>query len=339
MRISSLLLVAALVAAPGTTSDLWAEDAPKSHFQTLAESRAAPVVSLKVVMAVTQLGNGRTRERTMYTRGVLVNDEGLIMVNASTMSLAGMLAGVPPAQRAQIEAMVSVAPSTIQVTFPGDPTEYPAILGATDSKMGLGFVLIKDLGEKQTSPVDLSKSVTPALGDKLYGVSRLGRDFDYAVYVDETRILGKISQPREVWAVRNASQFTGQPLYTKQGEVAGIVVNQSGAGENASTRTCLLPLDAAQRVIKRAFKASQDALEVALEAEEEAAAEAEAVAAGDGEKPEAGAEGEKPDGEPKPDAPKQPATPAKPDAPAPADPKEPQPEEPTPEQGEGPASN
>ncbi len=261
----------------------------------LIETKAAAVVQLKFVLAVQINFQGQNidREFNREATGVLVDPAGLVMAPA----------GLFNAPRFGMQVDAKATPTNLRVIFPGDEKEYPAILGAKDSKLGLGFVLIKDLEGKEITVVDLTQTVEPKIGDTLYGVTRLGQGFDHAPMCDEVRVVGRVTKPRTMWAVQGAGNFIAEPLYNAEGAVAGIAVQQEGVGEGAMMRPFLLPLKVAQPTVRRAKKEAERALEEALEREkEEAEAAAEEAAnakegEGEGEKKEGEGEGEKKEGD------------------------------------------
>ena len=187
-----------------------------------------------------------------------------------------------PQGRKVRRVLIEETPSNIRVIFPGDTKEYPAVIGAKDSKLGLGFILIRDLAGKTISPIDLTAKSEPKTGMTLYSVLRLGQGFDHAPMVQRVRISGQVTKPRAMWILQGAGGSAGKPLYDAAGAAAGIVVQQEGVGEGAGSRTFLLPLGVALSTIKNSLKKSKAELERTLEEEEEAAAEAEAE--GDDEK-------------------------------------------------------
>lgn len=284
LQIAAVVACMLLLAVPATAEDA----SPQS---SLIKSKAGTVVALKYVLNMER--GGRTQERNASATGVMIDSSGLVMTPASNFSPA---AGVPPALRAMFAAQmrgVKATPSNIRIIFPGDEKEHPAILGAKDSKFGLAFILIKDLGDKKVEALDMLTVAEPKVGDVLYGVSRMGQGFDYAPLCTQVRVIGQVTKPRPMWTLDDASEFTAQPLYNATGAVAGICVYQSGVGEEAATRPFVLPLKVAAATVRMAKKESERALEELLEAEEEAAAEAEEAKAAEAEKAKEG-DGDKP---------------------------------------------
>lgn len=264
----------------------------------LLEAKKAPVVALKYVMQVTASMGGQQvmdQEINGNTTGIVVDKSGLIMVPAGAFDARS---GIPRRARRQQNIEITSVPNQIRVIFPGSDKEYPAILGAKDTKLGLAFVLIKDLEGLDPAVLDLSATAEPSIGQTLYGVTRLDQGFDHAAMVDTVKVVGKVTKPRAMWALNTAGSFLAEPLYNEAGAVVGICVSQDGVGEDSGRRPFVLSLKVAQPTMKRAMREAQGALEEILDAEEEAAEAAaeeaaenaaeegaEKPAEGDGEKP------------------------------------------------------
>jgi hypothetical protein len=278
---------------------LLAGPADAGPHSALIEAKAATVVSLKITAKLTGSRGGQSfdREQTLTTSGVIVDASGLVMIPASSIT-------VP--KRFGLD--IKVTPTNIRVIFPGDEKEYDAILGATDTKLGLAYVLIRDLAGRTAQTIDVTKTVEPAVGDVLYAVTRHGQGFDYAPVCQAGNVIGQVTKPRQMWSIDGQAPEAGHPLYDASGALAGIMISQEGVGENAQELVFLLPLKVAQSSIERSLKAAQKEMEEVKAREAEAAAKAKE------------AEAEKPaEGEPKPDGEK-PAEPPteKPPEPAPA---------------------
>jgi hypothetical protein len=220
--------------------------------------------------------------------GVVVDGCGFVLVPANALEFQ-----LPMARQFRQGVEMSAVPSDIRVIFPGDTREYPAILGAKDSKLNLAFFLIKELGDCKPVALDTTRQATPKIGDTLYGVSRLEEGFDNAPVVSRARICGQVTKPRDMWALEGGSQHVGEPLYDHTGAIAGIVATQQAVGDDAE-RHFLLPLKIAIPTIARALKTSQEELDRIRE--EEAEAKKKAAEEAPAPKPEG-------DGEPKKDGP------------------------------------
>lgn len=270
VRFAACVAILSLLALPAA-----AEESATPH-EALIKAKADSVVALKFVLKVelTFGGQSQNREINGSAMGVVVDSSGLIMTDASNFDPR---LGIGRAMRRQVQ--VNAVPNNLRVIFPGDDKEHPAILGAKDSKLGLAFVLIKDLGDKQVSILDIENTAEPKIGEMLYAVMRLDQGFDYAPMCGQARVIGKVSKPRDMWALADGNTMIGHPLYNATGAVTGICVRQEGVGEDSATRPFVLPLKIAAATVRMAKKESADALEEILEAEEEAAAEAAEAAA------------------------------------------------------------
>jgi hypothetical protein len=295
-RVPALLTMLAALAFAGPVAAAGPQAA-------LIETKASGVVSLKITVKLTGSIGERSfdQERTLTSSGVVVDPAGLVMITADSVSFR-------PRGGRQPNMDIKVTPTSIRVTFPGDEKEYDAILGATDTKLGLAYVLIRDLEGRKAHSLDAGKTVEPALGDTLYAVTRLGQGFDYAPICQAAHVIGQVTKPRPMWTLDGEAPEAGHPLYDAAGALAGIMISQEGVGEGAQTHTFLLPLKVAQSSIALSLKAAQKELEDVKTREAEAAAKAkEAEAEKAAEPPSEKPDGEKPDGEKPAEKPPEPA--------------------------------
>jgi S1-C subfamily serine protease len=290
------LLATALLLAPTAYAD------DEEIFTRLMAQKADSIVSVKFVLTVKVTQGGQPvmapQEQATNATGVIVDKSGLIMLPGNAFGAGG----IPRQIRDRFQ--ISAVPSNLRVVFPGDTKEYDAVLGAKDSKLGLAFVLIKDLGGKEIMPIDMATAVEPKVGQVLYAVSRLDQGFDFAPMVSRTKVAGRVTKPRDMWIIEGVGEENiGAPLYDAAGAMTGIVVTQEGVGEDSSMRPFLLPLKVATPTVANSLKKSKEELDRILEEAEEAAAEAEKAAA-EGEKAgdkEGGDEPKKDGDEPKKD--------------------------------------
>ena len=281
--LSAAVICSLLTAVPAAAEPV---DGPEAQ---LIASKGASVVSVAFVlqMRIDIGGRIQERERNSRTQGLVVGTNGLIMVPSQVLNPTVSLRR-PGRRRARATNVKADSVATnIRVTFPGDEKEYPAIVGATDSKTGLAFLLIDELGTAKPQPLDVSTSAAPRIGQTLFGVGRLGQTFDHAPICQRTRVIGKVTKPRTMWVLEDSNRFIGKPLFAADGAVAGICAVQGGGEGPPSARPFLLPLPDVQKVILRAADESKKALADVRErrAEEEAEAEEEgdAESEGDGE--------------------------------------------------------
>lgn len=261
MRIVRTLVLAAL--ALGLIAPVAAQ--AEEGRAALIAAKAASAVSVKITAKISGSFGGRAvdQERNITASGVVVDPAGLVMIPANSVSAP-----------ARLGMEIKVTPTSIRVIFPGDETEYDAILGALDSKLGLAYVLVRDLKGRAISPVDMAQAAEPVVGDMLYSVTRMAQGFDYAPVCQSAEVIGQVSKPRTMWVVDGSAPEPAQPLYTAAGKLAGIMIVQEGVGEESGSQIFLLPLKVAQSSIERSLKASQKELEDVKAREAEAAAKA-----------------------------------------------------------------
>ena len=232
-----------------------ADDAP---YAKQMEAKAASVVYVKFVQKMQMMGRqggGQEREQNRTAMGLIVDAAGVVMMSGEVGGGRGRGFGAVPTS----------PPTNLRVVFEGDVKEYEAILGATDSKLGLTFLRVKDLGDKKVVPVDLASTVEPKVGDELFGVARLPQGFDYAPFYGVTHLVGQVTKPRTMWLL-NGFAAVALPLYDAQGKTAGIVVRQSGVSDGEEQgpgpeQSFLLPVKAAAPTIAQAVKQCAEALE------------------------------------------------------------------------------
>ena len=221
----SALLAAVLGLVLATTVVPAEADGAGDVLGRLIEEKSDTVVVVKFVLNVQMSFRGQTQEREISGRvnGVMVDTAGLVMVPSAAFKPQFRGRG---GQQPDMQS----TPSNVRVVFPGDPKEYEAIVGATDSRLGLAFVKIKDLEERLVKALDLEATGDTKIGDRLYGVSRLGQGFDFAPFCDFVDVVGKVKKPRKVWTIRGRFLEVGHPLFHADGKLAGFVIMQEGVG-------------------------------------------------------------------------------------------------------------
>jgi hypothetical protein len=257
MRLRPLAGLLVLPLALGAVATAAADEAVYAKY---LEEKSASVVALKFVLKMGE------RERNVTASGVLIDPAGVVMLPSSLLR----------------PRFGSATPkvSNLRVIFPGDEKEFEAIVGATDTTLGLAFLRIRDLAGKKVTPVDLSAPAEPKLGDELFYVGRLEQGFDYAPVFGVARVAGQVTKPRSMWYVTGVGGGAGTVLFAADGRPAGVMISQSGVSDEdfQRERSFLLPMKSALPTLQRGIKAAETALaEDAARAKEE----------GEGEKPEA----------------------------------------------------
>ncbi|HVG94596.1 MAG TPA: hypothetical protein VND21_09120 [Planctomycetota bacterium] len=253
-RVVALALAGAalLSALPSRAADA-PSPAPAAgeDLDALSAAIAPAIVSIKVIYTWA----GGEEEDSWWSHGVVVDPGGLVLVGLSTDSEG----------RVRIKA--------VHVLFEDDPTEWPAVLVAKDTILGLAWIQVLGVGERSLAHVDLAKGVAdraepPRLGEPLFGVTRLGRGFDYAPAVRRIYFTSRITSPRRMWDFAGDFGEVGLPVFDLKGRPVALLAEQAsaeGAGEDGGTSSeaFALPLDAVLKSLEQARKRVPEALKKA----------------------------------------------------------------------------
>ena len=223
MSIASLLIAAVLLAAPVTVAA--ADEA--EQYQALLEQKAPLIVTVRAVIKteVNFGGQGQDQESRDEIQGVVVGKDGLIMVSFDSFRSRGEAGG---------DFQVKRTPQEIKVIFEREEKEYEAELVATDSKVNLAFLKVKDLEGRDVQIADFANPVSGEVGQKVAAVGRLEKGYDYAPYVRTAVVSGSIKKPRRALILDGSVRSEGLPVYSMDGAVIGVLTTlESGVREGS----------------------------------------------------------------------------------------------------------
>jgi len=258
-------LITTLILGLATTATAQADD--NEAYAQLLKDRGPTIVTIKLMIKISGGPAGADGQETeQETTGVMIDPHGLVLASSTE------LGGVPPAIRqmmAQMGGSMTITPKDIKI-FVGDDTEgVEATLLARDSELDLAWLQIKEPGDKTFAAIDLLEFTRPTIGQRLIAVTRMGKFFDRVQVIDETRVAGRTSKPRELYvpSVPIGQNFC-TPVYTTRGELVGVTVLQipdiegspnnplAAASQLGSMDTVMggfiLPADAAAKATERA---------------------------------------------------------------------------------------
>lgn len=208
-----------------------------NQLQALVQKQAPTIVTLKVV-AKSEFkmgGEAQSQEYRMTLQGVVVTPDGLIMLSSAPFSTEQLMEIMGGAGSETMGFEMKITPTSFRVIFEKEDKEYEAFLVATDAKLGLAFVKVEGLSERQCSAVDFSSTANPTIGQTVLTISRLSKGYDYAPYFATGRICGEITKPRKAWKVEGNISEMGLPVYTLSGEAIGVLTSvPSGVKEEMS---------------------------------------------------------------------------------------------------------
>jgi len=266
-------------------------------YQRLLESKSPAIVTIKYVVKIEMAFGGMTQDQESRgeIRGIVVDESGLILTSSAPLSTE------MSRDFGQGDFTLKVTGSQFKVLFHDgeddeEEKEYEAILAALDSKLGLGFLQVTDLGDRKPMTLALGEAGGLEVGAEFIGVTRFAKGFDYAPHFGTATITGEVNVPRHMWCFSGDFQEVGLPIFDPAGNAVGILVSQESAMESEGGgmmglfgglggRSFILPIRDFEPILENARNAAIDALKRAAEQKEKADEE--------GEKKEEKKEGEK----------------------------------------------
>jgi len=197
----------------------------------IVEAKAPALVTVKFMLKMNFPGSDG-QESEVETAGLVISEDGLVLCgNAMLGGIVGIMNKMMGGGGGQD---ISMVPSDIKVLVGDDTEGVEAKLLARDSDLDLAWVKIKDIGDKKLSFVDITKGVTPQLGDSLLILKRKSKFFDRTPSFIQMRAAGVTSKPRNLILLEGDTGSAGAPVFTPEGDFAGFTIFQvpdSGEGD------------------------------------------------------------------------------------------------------------
>jgi len=218
----AIALGAALVALPAAsaTQPAAAPAAPQPSaaiFESLVTNKAPAVVTVKFVLKIEPGG----QEQESEVEGLVIDPKGLILCSNTQTG------GFPAMVQRMMGGSFTATPTNIKVLAGEDTEGVSATLIARDSEMDLSWVRVDDPAGRTFTAVDIGAGVSPKLGESLYAVGRLGKFFDRAPVVQETRLGAITRKPRRLFVPSsNTIGEFGSPVFNAEGGLVGVTVLQ-----------------------------------------------------------------------------------------------------------------
>lgn len=171
--------------------------------------RIAP--SLVVVQFTVEGEFGR---RDLYGQGVVIGEEGLVMMSMSVVPTA-----IPDEQM-----------KDFKVVIPGDDEkELDAIFLGRDERSDIAFLKTK---EPQHWPAIKFEDVPSVVGDEVIAVGRLQQDSGYKAYYSQSYVSANLRGPTPFVLVGSSGLTTvGSPVFNATGKAIGLVPYQTGQNQ------------------------------------------------------------------------------------------------------------
>ncbi|MBI5865313.1 MAG: trypsin-like peptidase domain-containing protein [Planctomycetes bacterium] len=208
----------------------------EADYEKLVSEKSPAVVTVKFVMKIK--GAQGEAESEGETSGVMIEAEGIVLCSNS------QLGGGP-----MVRQGVSATPTEIKVLIGDDTQGIDARLIARDSELDLSWLRSKEPGDKKFAHVDLAAKTTPRPGDRIYSLVRLGKFFDRAISVRESRLGGVAKKPRQLLIPSPSLGDLGLPVFSASGEFVGLTVVQLPDAEELQAATSMTPYTGARGLI------------------------------------------------------------------------------------------
>ena len=283
-RSGSLLavaLAAGFLGTPGHAGPAGPDEA--GQYAALLDGKAPTIVTVRAVIK-TELnfgGQGQNQESRDELSGVVVDESGLVMVSYDSFK----------STEEGDEFQLKRTPQEIKVIFEREEKEYEADLVATDKKLNLAFLKIRDLEGRELSVARFDDGATVELGQKVAAVGRLKKGYDYAPHVWSAVVSGRIKKPRKALILDGGVTTEGLPVYTMDGLMVGVlttleagVEDESGnsgifrmLGGGGGGRSFVLPSKVVGKLVEQAKKQAAEVEAEKAERAEEAKKEGEST--------------------------------------------------------------
>jgi hypothetical protein len=213
-------------------------DEESAQLKALVSKYAASVVTVNAILKTEFKAGGQAQdsESRISVQGIVVDSDGMVVVSNVPFSSKRMMEMFGGGGEEVGGFGFKMTPTGFKVIVEKEEREYDAFLVATDGKYDVAFIKIEGLGDRKLPAIDFSSAASPAFGDKVICVSRLGKGYDYAPYFQAARISGEIAKPIRAWMVDGTVSSLGLPVFTQSGEPIGLLSTvPSGVKEDAGS--------------------------------------------------------------------------------------------------------
>jgi hypothetical protein len=239
-RAALLAVLAAILAAPA-----WAQQ--EADYEKLMADKSPAIVTVKFLLKMKS--NWGEHELEQEVPATLIGKDGLVMCANSHFG------GGPWMQNAGVTA----TPADFKILIGTDTEGREATLLARDTDLDLAWLRLKEVGDKPLTTIDLQKAATPTVGERLYGLSRLGKYFDRIPVIGEMRMGGSTEKPRPLYIPSGGNGAVGLPVFNAKGEVVGVSITQMPEGDESDQSSAaqggvmILPAEKAWKATERAL--------------------------------------------------------------------------------------
>lgn len=244
-----------------------AESPAEIDYAKFVADKSGPVVAVKFLL---KMGGpfGGDEEQETEVSGIVIDPSGLVLCSNNDMGgFMGMMSRMMGAMGHE-SPEVSVVPKDIRVLVGNDPTEIPATLVARDTELDLAWIRVKDPGDRKFAHVDLSASVSPALGARVISVFRMDKYFDREPIFGEARIVGEVKKPRRLFVPMGAISQSAMAVHSADGALVGVTIlqapdfepgmNPMSFAESMQSGVLILPAEEVKKATDRALSSEEE---------------------------------------------------------------------------------
>ncbi len=192
-------------------------------YQRLVDQRSSTVVSVKYV--ITLSANGQEQRNEDRTQGVLVGQDGLVLVSARAVSFDMSALN----QRNTAAGPIVANSSEFRVRLPGSDEWRAADLVTRDTELGLAWLRVRDASGQPF--IDFETLSQPEPGRVFYTLLRTSDEWGAVPLVRPGMILGETRVPRRSLLVDGmpglAFDAEGQPMGYVDVDLAAMTRSQS----------------------------------------------------------------------------------------------------------------
>jgi len=201
------------------------KDAGPKIYQNLLSRYGKSIVTVSYVLSFD--GAGSDQRVQGETDATLISADGLLLVPSSVLNPTDMYQKV---YRSQGDGKIpNMRSSEIKVRLPGSDQPLEATVVTQDRDLGLAWLKIKS-PPKNLTFVNLAKADDPKVGQKAYSVGLISEEFDYAPFIQETRVQGEIAVPYKAFV----TDRPGTMLFAEDGTPLGFTVLRIDGTSNMS---------------------------------------------------------------------------------------------------------
>lgn len=191
--------------------------------ERILASRSAAIVTVKFLLKI-KAGN-QEQEIESEISGVMMDPMGLVLCSDTQTGGFSTRMG---------RGGVTATPTDIKILVGDDNEGVEAKLLARDSELDLAWIEVKEPPAKSYAFVDFKQASSPKVGQPLYALRRMDKQFDRVVVLSQGWTAGTVRKPRELYVPGGTvGSAMGLPVFTADGKPLGVSITQQPDDEDS----------------------------------------------------------------------------------------------------------